>query len=506
VVLCGHGIIKMNRKLEDSVMDFSGRGSYVSYEKKYGPDYLDPICQFNQSFTESILESISDGVFTVDSSWRITSFNKAAERITGIPRMKAIGRRCFEVFRSNMCGKNCALQKTMESNVPIIDRSASIINSAGDKVPISISTALLRNRSNEVIGGAETFRDLSIVEKLRQEVEGRVKIGEMVTRSHAMNKIIEILPQVAASDSTVLIQGETGTGKELLARAIHNLSDRSKKPFIAINCGALPDTLLESELFGYKAGAFTGANKDKIGRFGLAEGGTLLLDEIAEVSQALQVKLLRVLQERSYEQLGGTETMKTDVRVIAACNRQLTNLIKNGKFRQDLYYRINVMKLQLPTLMDRKEDIPLLIEHFINRFNGTQDKTIKGVDQETMALLMNHDYPGNIRELENIIEHAFVLCSGGYITTKCIPEETRKHKYVEMKAMGMEKAVNAVESQAIIEALKRNNYNRTAAAKELGIHKSTFFRKIKNLGISLPHIDGRFNHSFVGKTKESPVF
>ncbi|MBC8318492.1 MAG: sigma 54-interacting transcriptional regulator [Desulfobulbaceae bacterium] len=488
-------------------MDYSGKGSVVTYEKNdYTPGYLDPIHQFNQTFTESILESISDGVFTVDSSWRITSFNKAAEKITGIPRMKAIGRRCFEIFRSNMCGKDCALQKTMETHNPVINRSASIINSQGEKIPISVSTALLRNRDNEVIGGAETFRDLSIVEKLRNTVAGRLKVGEMVTRSYSMIKILDVLPQIASSDSTVLIQGETGTGKELIARAIHNYSDRNEKPFIAINCGALPDSLLESELFGYKAGAFTGANKDKIGRFAMAEGGTLFLDEIAEISPALQVKLLRVLQERSYEPLGATKTVHSDVRVISACNGNLPDLIKEGQFRQDLFYRINVIKIQLPPLRQRKEDIPLLIEHFVNRFNDTQEKSIKGVNQETMALLMNHDFPGNIRELENIIEHAFVLCNGGYITTKCIPEDTRKQKYVEMKSQGMEKAVNAVESQAIMEALKRNNFNRTAAARELGIHKSTFFRKIKNLGISLPHVDGRFNHTTQERIKEAPLY
>jgi PAS domain S-box-containing protein len=492
------GIRKMTQKYsKNDSMAYGGNGSLDPFGKnQYEYPYIDAISQFNHTFTESILESISDGVFTVDSSWRITSFNKAAETITGIPRMEAIGKRCFEVFRSNMCGRDCALQKTMETNIPIISKAASIINAEGNKVPISISTALLRNRNNEVVGGAETFRDLSLVEKLRQKVSGKFQIGDLVTRSQAMHKILDVLPQIAASDSTVLIHGETGTGKELLARAIHNLSERNDKPFIGINCGALPDTLLESELFGYKAGAFTGANKDKIGRFGLAEGGTLLLDEIAEISQALQVKLLRVLQERTYEPLGATNSENTNVRVIASCNSHLPTLIAEGKFRQDLYYRINVVKLQLPPLRERKEDIPLLIEHFVNRFNETQDKRVKGVDQETMALLMNHDFPGNIRELENIIEHAFVLCSGGYITTNCIPEETKKHKFdVDMKTYRMEKAVNAVESQAIIEALKRNNYNRTAAARDLGIHKSTFFRKIKNLGISLPQVDGRYNHS-----------
>jgi len=486
-----------HKSWEDEILDCSDGDAYLAYGKtRFESPYIDAICQFNQTFTESILESISDGVFTVDSSWRITSFNKAAETITGIPRMEAIGKRCFEIFRSNMCGRDCALKKTIETNVPIINKSVFIINSEGNKVPISISTALLRNRNNEVIGAAETFRDLSLVEKLRKRVQGRFQIDDLVARSQAMHKIFDVLPQIAASDSTVLIHGETGTGKELFARAIHNLSDRSSKPFVGINCGALPDTLLESELFGYKAGAFTGANKDKIGRFGLAQGGTLLLDEIAEVSQALQVKLLRVLQERTYEPLGGTHTEKADVRVIASCNRHLPSLISEGKFRQDLYYRINVVNVQLPPLRERKEDIPLLIEHFIDRFNEIQDKRVKGVDQETMALLMNHDFPGNIRELENIIEHAFVLCSGGYITPKCLPEETKKHKYnMDMTSFGIEKAVHAVESQAIIEALKRNNYNRTAAARELGIHKSTFFRKIKNLGIVLPQVDGRFNQA-----------
>ena len=329
------------------------------------------------------------------------------------------------------------------------------------------------------------------MEELRKEIEGRYEVGDLVSRSPAMRKVFEVLPQVAASDSTVLIQGETGTGKELLARAIHNLGPRREKPFVAINCGALPDTLLESELFGYKAGAFTGAEKDKPGRFALAEGGTLLLDEISEVRPALQVRLLRILQERTYEPLGGTQTMKADVRVIAATNRDLATLVRKGMFRQDLFYRINVVMINLPPLRQRREDIPLLVEHFIARFNRVQGKNVSGVSSEVMTFFMAHDYPGNVRELENLVEHAFVLCPEGLIEPRHLPEEFAARVPGRSPKRGITSSVRAVEAQAIQEALRRNDYNRLAAARELGMHKSTLFRKIKALGIALPEKDGR---------------
>lgn len=451
---------------------------------------------------ESILESISDGVFTVDNNWRITFFNRAAEQITGIPRRLALGKPCYEIFRSNMCDNDCALRQTMSTGTPLVNLPAYIHDARDHQIPISISTALLRNKDNEVVGCAETFRDLSLVETLARELEGRCQLGDVVTKSQAMRKIIDVIPLVAASDSTVLIQGETGTGKELFAQAIHNLSHRSTHPLISLNCGALPDTLLESELFGYKAGAFTGANKDKPGRFALAEGGTLFLDEIGEISPALQIRLLRVLQEKTYEPLGSTKTLHTDVRVIAATNSNLPELIEDGKFRQDLYYRINVVRVELPPLRNRKEDIPLLVEHFINRFNLIQKKSITGVTREVLSLLMGHNFPGNIRELENIIEHAFVLCSEGHITKYDLPEEFLKKNSVDIgipeQQIGIEKAVHEVEAQTIIDAIKRNNYNRVAAARELGIHKSTLFRKIKNLGINLPPTDGRSRYPLSG--------
>ncbi len=444
-----------------------------------------------ENVTETILESISDGVFTINQEWQITSFNRAAEEITGVSRDEAIGRHCWEVFRSNMCELECALRRTMEHGKSASSSTTYIINSEKKRIPISVSTALLKDANNQVLGGVETFRDLSLVEELRKELDGRFQVGDMVSRSSAMKKIFTILPQVSESDSTVLIEGETGTGKELLTRAIHDLSPRKGMPFVAINCGALPDNLLESELFGYKAGAFTHATKNKPGHFAAAEGGTILLDEIGDTSSAFQVRLLRVLEEKEYLPLGAVKPVKSNVRIIAATNRDLAEQVRNGEFRQDLYYRINVVQLNLPPLRERKEDIPLLVERFISRLNHFRGKTIQGIGEEALHFLMAHDYPGNIRELENIIERAFILCSEETIQSAHLPIDLLPDGFKADSQGTLESARESSEIQSILEALKRNNFNRLAAARELGIHKSTLFRKIKKLEINLPEIDGR---------------
>lgn len=441
--------------------------------------------------TEIILESISDGVFTVDHEWRITSFNHAAETITGIPRGRALGKHCWEVFRSNMCETDCALRRTMQLGKPYVDSAAYIVNIEKRRIPVVVSTSVLKDESGTVLGGVEIFRDVSQVEELRKELEGRYQVGDIVSRSPSMQGIFKILPQVAASDSTVLIHGETGTGKELLARAIHNLSHRKRKPFIAINCGALPDTLLESELFGYKAGAFTHATRDKPGQFALAEGGTLLLDEIGDLSPAFQVRLLRVLQDKIYQPLGAVKPVRADVRVIAATNKDLSDLVEKGLFRQDLFYRVNVVCLELPPLRERKEDIPMLVEHFIGRLKRLQGKTVTGISQEALSLLMFHDYPGNIRELENIIERIFVLCPEGEIGVRCLPENLKPQSVPSSFPEGICAAVRLTESQVILAALQCTHFNRQAAARMLNMHKSTLYRKIKRTGIQLPKEDGR---------------
>jgi PAS domain S-box-containing protein len=441
--------------------------------------------------TDSILESISDGVFTVDAEWRITSFNRAAEQITGISRIDAVGRRCSDVFRASMCETECALRHTLETGTSLVNRAAFIVNADGKRVPISLSTALLRDEHGGVIGGAETFRDLSLIEELRKEIQGRHQVGDIVSRSPSMRHVLEVLPRIAESESTILLQGETGTGKELVARAIHGLSDRRDGPFVAVNCGALPDTLLESELFGYKAGAFSGAVKDKPGRFALAGGGTLFLDEIGEISQALQVRLLRVLQEREYEPLGATNTETADVRVVAATNRDLAALVDDGEFRQDLFYRIRVMQLDLPALRERREDIPLLVQHFVSVQNAVQKRQLTGMSRDAMAVLMAHSFPGNVRELQNIIEHGFMLCREGQIELEHLPKDLVPISIPTGNRRRMEDVVTVVEAQAIREALARTSGNRLAAAAELGMHKSTLFRKVKSLGIELPEVDGR---------------
>jgi PAS domain S-box-containing protein len=446
------------------------------------------------SATDTILESISDGVFTVDLNWRVTSFNRAAEEITGVSRKEAIGKPCAEVFRSSLCGAECAMQRTLQNGRPVIGESAYIISADGDRIPVSISTAVLKDARGKVAGGAEVFRDLSEIDALRHELDGRFRAGELVSRSPLMRRIFEVLPAIAASPSTVLVQGETGTGKELVARSLHDLSPRKDGPFIAVNCGALPDTLLESELFGYKAGAFTGAARDKAGRFALAKGGTLLLDEIGEISQALQVRLLRVLQERVFEPLGATRSEKADVRVIVATNRDLLQLCREGVFREDLYYRVNVVRVELPPLRRRKEDIPLLADEFIRRFNRLQNKHVAGISAEALSLLMAHDWPGNVRELENVIERAFILCGAENIKLQHLPENLTRTNMAGTHAVsggGIKDTRAAAEAQAISVALERNKGNRQAAARELGMHKTTLFRKIKTLKINLPDRDGR---------------
>jgi PAS domain S-box-containing protein len=441
--------------------------------------------------TEAILESISDGVFTVDLEWRITSFNRAAEEITGTPRRAALGRRCSEVFRSSMCEAQCALRQTLETGKPIIGQSGYIINARGARIPISVSTAVLRDDQGRIVGGAETFRDLSEIEALRRELDARSRVGDLVSRSPLMQRVFEVLPAIAASPSTVLIVGETGTGKELLARTIHSLSPRRRGPFVAVNCTALPDTLLESELFGYKAGAFTGATRNKPGRFALAKGGTLFLDEIGDVSPALQVRLLRVLQDRTYEPLGGTRAVTADLRVIVATHRDLAQRVREGAFREDLYYRINVVRVELPPLRNRKEDLPLLVEQFIDRFNRLQQKSVQGIAPEALSLLLAHEWPGNVRELQNVIERSFILCTAGFIGLEHLPEELTARVPAGPSTPDMRAARDALDAQAIRTALARNAHSRLAAARDLGIHKSTLFRKMKRLGISASGADGR---------------
>lgn len=449
-----------------------------------------------ENYTQIIIDSIADGVFTVDKDWKITSYNRAAEKITGIGKDDAIGRYCWEVFKASICEQRCSLRQTIESGQPIVNQPIFIINSEGERIPISISTAILKDANGTLVGGVETFRDLSVIEELRKELTSQYSFLDIISKNKEMQRLFGMLELISESDATILLEGESGTGKELFAKAIHSLSHRKKGPMITVNCGALPDTLLESELFGYKAGAFTDAKKDKPGRLALAENGTLFLDEIGDISQLLQVRLLRVLQDKVYEPLGSTKSEKANVRIVSATNKNLENLVKKGLFRDDLYYRINVVKLVLPPLRKRKEDIPLLIDRFLNKFNKLCGKEIHGLSPEAMSVLMAYDFPGNVRELENIIEYATVVSQNSLVRIENLPENLlegldSKNKTATPKTSEKAFSFEAVEKDFIRETLRKNNWNRKAAAAQMGIHPSTLWRRIKRLNLEIPKQNGR---------------
>ena len=439
----------------------------------------------NKQF-EKILNSIADGVFTVDLENNITFFNQAAEKITGILIDQALGQKCFDVFRADICQTSCVMHQTIKTGREFVNLRINILNSQGGFTPISVSTSVLRDKKGRIVGGVETFRDLTAIEILRHEIRNQYTNEGIVSKNHEIRRILDILPDIALSGSTVLIEGPSGTGKELIARAIHNLSE-CKGTFVAVNCTALPETLFESELFGYKKGAFTEAKKDKPGRFAIAEGGTIFLDEIGDIPIAIQAKLLRVLQDKRYEPLGATATEKADVRIITATNRPLSDLVAQGTFRQDLFYRLNVVRLTLPSLSQRREDIPLLVDHFIRKFNAIKGKDIENISEEAMSLLFRYDYPGNIRELENFVEYAFVLCREKTIQVEHFPHELidnqlRGGNHQEIEPVPY--PLNQAEAKTIQEALSQFKGHRHKTADYLGINKTTLWRKIKKYGIN----------------------
>ena len=429
----------------------------------------------------AILESMTDGVFTVDLDRRInTFFNRAAEAITGFSFAEAAGQFCFDILRSSTCQANCPLEQTLKTGEPVFNHPAVIINRKGKEIPVSVTTALIRNSQGEITGALEIFRDLSAMEVLRKTIAGGYHFGDMVSKHPRMQEIFEILPDIAASDSHLLIQGPSGSGKGLLARAVHDLSPRKDGPFVKVNCGALPDTLLESELFGYVRGAFTDAKKDKPGRFAAADGGTIFLDEIGDASPALQVKLLRILEDRTFTPLGGVSPATVDVRVIAATHKDVPRLVQSGIFREDLYYRLNIIKIDIPPLCERRTDIPLLVENYLGHLNAHKGKQISGISTEVLARLMNHDYPGNIRELENILEHAYILCRGNLIEERHLPIDfITKTSRVSGQPAVLDSPLNVSERNLIRETLKKQGGNRAETARKLRLSRTTLWRKIK---------------------------
>ncbi len=426
---------------------------------------------------QAVVQSISDGVMTVDRQWRVTCFNRAAQEITGYRRSDVLGRFCYEVLRSDLCRDACPLQRTLEGGKPVAGLVVYITDAEDRRVPVSVSTALCRDPQGRLLGGVETFRDLRQIEALRKQVEASYTHSDIISRNPRVKELLDLLPVVAESDSTILIRGETGTGKELLARAVHNLSLRQKGPFVAINCACFPETLVESELFGYERGAFTGADRAKVGRFGRAEDGTLFLDEVGNLPLPVQAKLLRVVQDGIYEPLGGTKPVRTNARIVTATNQDLAAMVQEGTFRQDLYYRINVIEIVLPPLRERPEDVLPLVRHFLQRLTSLQGKPVEGFTPEALRILMAHRYPGNIRELENIVEHGFVLATGPLIGVEHLPVWL----VGTQQASGYPESLEDCERRVIRLALERSGGNREAAAREMGIHKSTLYRRMRRL-------------------------
>jgi len=436
-----------------------------------------------RSHADIILDSVTEGVFTVNENMVITYFNKAAGSIIGMTQDKAVGQYCFDVLRSNICETECPIRFSIESGGETINRHKNILRVDGKKIPVAISASVLRDDNCEMIGGVETLRDLSKIEALEKEINKNYSFEDIISKNNKILQIFNILPNVSVSDSTVLIQGPSGTGKELFARAIHNLSNRKDGPFIAINCGALPETLLESELFGYVKGAFTDAKNNKPGRFELAKGGTIFLDEIDSLPFSTQVKLLRVLQEKEFEPLGATSSIKTNVRVISATKYDLYELVQNDKFRDDLFYRLNVVKIELPSLKERRDDIPLLIQHFIVKFNHYMHKSIKKISDDVLKLLLNFSFEGNIRQLENIIEHAFVMCQTEEISLEHLPPEIYLSDLKNGTDAISDIPLKESEYRTILKALNKHHWNTLDTANELKIHRSTLWRKMKKYGL-----------------------
>lgn len=434
--------------------------------------------------SDTILNSITDGVVVIGLDSEILFINRAAEEIvhTVGGSQFSLEAKCTDVMGHSGCTMGCLLKKTLETKENLYNYEATFERD-GKKRLFNINTTLLKDDSGNVIGGIEIFRDVTLIKELEDEIKIKYSFDNFIGKNHKLNEVFDLVREVAPTKSTVLIEGETGTGKELIAKSIHHNSPRSSEPLIKLNCAALSDSLLESELFGHVKGSFTGAMTDRSGRFELANRGTLFLDEVGELSQQTQVKLLRALQEGEFERVGGTKTIKVDVRIIAATNKNLKDEVAKGNFREDLYYRLKVVPITLPPLRERKNDIPLLINHFMGKFNEEMNKTVTNISPAAMEVLMDYNYPGNVRELEHIIEHAIIRCHTKTLNPENLPKETRTNDLVG-KAIDSTEPIKQLEKEIIGRALVENNWNHSKVAEKLQMSRTTLWRKIKKLNIT----------------------
>ena len=444
--------------------------------------------------TEQVIDSIADGIFTVDRHMVVRSISPRMERLLGIEAAQAVGRACSQVFRGSKCATDCPMRWTLERGA-VVERCREVLRRMdGGSVAVTVTTAFLHDARGEVEGLIGVVRDQSEIEQLRRAVDERFTKHDLVGRSAAMRQLIDAIDAVAGTDATVLISGDTGTGKELVARAIHNASARREKPFLTLNCAALNDNLLESELFGHVRGAYTGAVSDKPGRFEVAAGGTIFLDEIGDTTPAFQAKLLRVLQEKTFERVGDTRTRRTDVRIIAATNRDLLRLVQENKFREDLYYRLAVVPIAVPPLRSRAEDIPLLVEYFMSKyrprhFAGHEDD-FEGISNRALALMLQYPWPGNVRELEHAIEYAMVSTTTNRIERRFLPATLRQLQPPDEETEAARQDTISPEpdtpSAHLRRVLEANRWNASRAARALGISRTTLWRRMREFGLLEP--------------------
>ena len=435
-----------------------------------------------------ILDNLDIGVLTVDRGGHIAFFNNTAETITGFSRGDVLGKSCSTVFGKTTSPGMLLFNETIADGQARSSSEGELRTRDGQIIPVRANFMALKNEDGRIVGGLATISDLSLKYQFNSQIKGRYTFYDMVGKDPANQKIFEIIPVVAASDATILIEGPTGTGKDVLAKVVHNASSRSKKPLVKVNCAALPDNLLESEMFGYVKGAFTGADNDKPGRFQDADLGTIFLEEIGDLPLSLQAKLLRVLEDKEFYPLGSRKTTKVDVRIISATNRNLGQLVQERRFREDLFYRLNVMRLELPPLRDRRGDIPLLISHILKRLRVTRDTRVEKFSNDAMDVLLNYNFPGNVRELENIIEHALIVCRDEIIERHHLPLALqqgilRSLPVDETSSPG--DAVGLSEKNMIMDMLQRYSWNRGKTAAALNINRTTLWRKIKKYNISL---------------------
>jgi PAS domain S-box-containing protein len=449
------------------------------------PDGSAVIREKEIEWLRSILESLPVGVITIDRDWRITSFNRVASEITGYGPNEVLGWRCFELFQTPVCQKDCPIERALSCGASVYDREVSFTNRNHRRLTLLVNATPLYDPEGRVMGGVETLRDVSTLEWMRQELALNYDYSHIVGKSPAMREVYGRMQDVARADTTVFIQGESGTGKELVARAIHFNSDRRDRPFVGVNCSALPEGVLESELFGHVRGAFTGAIRDKAGRFELANGGTLFLDEVGELTPAVQVKLLRVLEAREFQRVGDTRNIRVDFRLITATNKDLRREMEAGRFRDDLYYRLNVFPIELPPLRDRTEDLPLLVNHFMEKFNHQMGRRVRGLSGEAMNAIYLYGWPGNVRELENAMEHAFVHSRGALIQMDDLPRHLvqASPEPASVEKGLRDEALDSFERKLIVRHLEEAHWRRTVAARRLGISPVTLWRKMKRYGI-----------------------